>query len=308
MSENIKFSILIPCYNVQQSITKSLNSCFNQTYRNFQVIVCDNGSTDKTVNILGSFNKKQLIYFSSKNKQNLNEVRNFLINQASGDYIVWLQAYDALNLNFLKKCFECIKEKDYDIIEVCSALCYKQRDNIQINLNSYDYFGENCLKFYLEREDLTNNILWGKAIKKQVMKKTLVDQNIPISLFDEAYYVLNIYKYANSYKSLNTDVSLYYYYGDYARFNYCYEINYDSIKNAIDNRVMLLNYAVNILKQSDLYDQYKLTYFEKLQVLDILNNILNIDDKEERNKILEYFYKYFFIHVGAISLTEEKKN
>jgi len=98
-------SIVITSYNYGNYIKKAIKSCMEQNYKNLEIIVVDDGSTDDTLNILDTFNSKIKVY---KNKnQGLEKTANFGIKKSKGEYWVRLDADDYLENNFIT---EMVKE------------------------------------------------------------------------------------------------------------------------------------------------------------------------------------------------------
>lgn len=113
-----KVSVIIPAYNKQESILETLNSVFTQTFKNFEVIVIDDGSTDNTKEIVTSFSK-DIIYIYQEN-QGQGAARNTGIEAATGDYIVFLDADDYWESPFLESCYNFL-ENHPDLVAVNTA-------------------------------------------------------------------------------------------------------------------------------------------------------------------------------------------
>lgn len=110
-------SVLIPVYNMQQYLDACLQSVADQTFQDFEIICIDDGSTDNSANILSIWTKKEprLKVLSQKN-QGLSVARNHLLQQAKGEYLVFLDADDLLKPDFLKKLYCAALDKDADIV------------------------------------------------------------------------------------------------------------------------------------------------------------------------------------------------
>ena len=97
-----KISIIIPTYNSASTLRKVLESIFQQTYQNFEVIILDSYSKDNTMNIVKEFKSKKIkVIKISKNKK-LSYVRFVGIKKANGQYIAFLDSDDVWNRNKLK--------------------------------------------------------------------------------------------------------------------------------------------------------------------------------------------------------------
>lgn len=94
ITNNKRFSILIPVYNRDIYVKYCIDSVFSQTFKDFEIIVIDDGSTDLTPEVLKSY-KERIITLSQKN-QGPDVARNLGASQASGEYLVFLDSDDLL--------------------------------------------------------------------------------------------------------------------------------------------------------------------------------------------------------------------
>jgi glycosyltransferase involved in cell wall biosynthesis len=99
----IKFSIVIPVYNACNTIVKTLNSCLNQTYKNFEILIIDDCSDDDTINIIkNNINLEKISIFQFKINKGVSKARNFGWEKATGDYIAFLDSDDIWDLKKLE--------------------------------------------------------------------------------------------------------------------------------------------------------------------------------------------------------------
>ena len=95
MTSNLRFSILIPVYNVENYLEQCLNSVLNQKYRNFEIILINDGSSDSSGEICESFAvKDNRIRLFNQTNQGLIKTRRLAISLATGDYILFLDSDD----------------------------------------------------------------------------------------------------------------------------------------------------------------------------------------------------------------------
>lgn len=106
-----KFSIIVPAYNMEKYIKRTLDSIKKQTFKDYEVIVIDDGSTDKTVEVA----KKSKVKVIEHKHAGLSVVRNAAIKEVKGDYIVMLDSDDWWDKDLLKKLDESSKN-DADVI------------------------------------------------------------------------------------------------------------------------------------------------------------------------------------------------
>ena len=95
----VLISVIMPAFNASKYIREAINSILNQTESNFELLICDDGSTDDTFKIINSFSDKRIIVFQNKiNLGNL-QTTNFLLAQCKGKYITIQDADDYSSSN-----------------------------------------------------------------------------------------------------------------------------------------------------------------------------------------------------------------
>jgi glycosyltransferase involved in cell wall biosynthesis len=123
-------SIIIPCYNDAKYIEQSVNSALNQTYKNIEVIVIDDGSNAETKSILKSIESKLTKLITQENKGQ-STARNVGINLAQGDFILVLDSDDFFEPTFCEKALLIFKGNTNVEIVTCNANLlfeYKRND------------------------------------------------------------------------------------------------------------------------------------------------------------------------------------
>lgn len=89
-----KLSVIMPVFNAERFLEQSVRSILNQSFRDFELIVIDDGSTDDTVNIINSFHENRIVLVINENRLGLPESLNKGINLAKGEYIARMDADD----------------------------------------------------------------------------------------------------------------------------------------------------------------------------------------------------------------------
>lgn len=112
------FSIIIPTLNEEENLPILLNSIKNQNYTDFEVIICDSLSQDKTKKIALNFSKKVNLKFLQKKFVNVSQARNFGSRQARGEYLIFFDADVEIENNFLKMINYYINEYNLDLLTV----------------------------------------------------------------------------------------------------------------------------------------------------------------------------------------------
>ena len=169
-------SIIIPVYNVEKYLEQCLKSIFNQSYNNIEVIIVNDGSTDKSEQIIKKYAKKytNLIYIKQEN-QGVSKARNLGISMANGDYIVFIDPDDFLELDALENMYSKAKENDLDLVIIGYKEVYDDniegKDTIKVlNKSEYKvYYGNEVANMMLRLEIL--GFSWDKMFKTKLIKE-----------------------------------------------------------------------------------------------------------------------------------------
>lgn len=114
---SIKVSVVIPVYNVEKYLPRCLDSLIEQTLSDIEIICVDDGSTDKSLNILQAYSKKYPnIKIISQNHNSVGYARNVGVKNAVGDYIGYVDADDFAKPDFLEKMYAAAVANDADIV------------------------------------------------------------------------------------------------------------------------------------------------------------------------------------------------
>lgn len=117
-SENLRFSVIMCAYNLEKIVSTAIESVLEQRYKNFELILVNDGSADNTLDVLRSFEARDSRVKVINNEKNigLSASRNKAMKEAKGDFIVHLDGDDTLyNKNTLKNIDETLGEEGADI-------------------------------------------------------------------------------------------------------------------------------------------------------------------------------------------------
>ena len=119
-----KVSIIIPLYNSEAYIAQTIDSCLAQTHRDIEIIVAENGSTDKSYQIVKSIDDKRLSVFQIL-KSNAAAARNYGYHKATGTYIIFLDADDVMASNKIELQLKALSKKPKGFIASCAWAKFK---------------------------------------------------------------------------------------------------------------------------------------------------------------------------------------
>lgn len=132
-----KVSVIIPVYNAEKYLEESLDSIFNQTLDDIEIICVDDGSTDNSWEMLKDFaaNHENMKIFHQENGGG-GAARNYALNHVEGKYIYFMDADDMLNENALKEFYEIAEEKNLDFL-IFKAIDYDEDTDTYFTTDMY---------------------------------------------------------------------------------------------------------------------------------------------------------------------------
>lgn len=252
MEYEINVSVIIPVYNAEKHIEKQLNAVVSQTLKKIEIIIVNDGSTDNTELIIKRFSKHddKIILINQKN-QKQGSARNNGYRNAKGEYIIFLDADDWIEKDFLEKMYIRAKIDNLDVV-LCDTIWEKKNKVIKKTIQNVN---ENIIisgKVALEKL-IKNEILiapWNKLIRNQLIKKYNI--LFPEKLFyEDLEFAFKLFYYSNR---ISKEPLVYYHYqvldGSSTKL---YDIS-------IMNSLSVLHNIMDFLISENIYDYYHKQY------------------------------------------------
>ena len=213
-------SIIIPIYNCEEYIGRCIESVLNQTYKNFEIICIDDGSTDSSLNIISTYvnkaDSKRIIVKSIKNS-GPSVARNEGIKIANGNYITFVDSDDMLNEKYLEILYNIAKIKNVKIVRCNYKIFNKKGEFKNSEYNSSDkLFEKNSFFEYEMFESMIWNTVWGELIDSELVRQIKFDENKRIG--EDLFFNINAYEQVE--KIYHTNERLYYYFENIYRLIY----------------------------------------------------------------------------------------
>lgn len=283
----IKVSVIVPVYNVEKFIDKCLNSLVNQTLKEIEIIVVNDGSPDNSQKIIDKYVKKYPEKVQSFIKENGGQgsARNYGLKKASGEYIGYVDSDDFVEKDMYKKLYNKAKENNYDIV-VCGNYNVSedyQNKNIDAFINNYNTDLENIF--------FGKMAVWNKIYKRDILIKNKLEFKEKV-WYEDLAFTLKAIMNSNTFAFIDEPL-------------YDYLIREGSTMNNsnVQRNLEILDAFNDIL--SYIQHNKKEEYFSKIEFLAIdhiyISAIVRVlkaeaDDKVKRetiNKLLDYMNKKF---------------
>lgn len=256
-----KISVIVPMYNLEKYLRKSLDSLISQSLIDIEIILVDDGSKDNTLNIAKEYElKDKRIILISKENGGVDTARNIALENASGDYIAFFDADDIMHKYMLEKIYiKAITDK-CDLV-VCGfktiflnkkiELTYiNQNKNININTinNRSKVIGD-----FLEGKSKYSYVVWNKLFKRKLIEKNSIRFKSHAEIFgDDLFFIVEVLFKVNNIGIVNEIL-------------YEYRRRPNSIMTSyISDRYIKLKKLENCieknLKKEDLYEEVKKSF------------------------------------------------
>lgn len=168
-----EISMIIPVYQVEKYIAQCIESVINQTFRDFELILVDDGSKDSSGMICDTYAAKddRIIVIHTENR-GAASARNTGLDHASGNYITFLDGDDYIAENMLSRLYEVIHDSEYDmVVSDFLNILPDEKDNFIVHLQEQTVCGRVVLEHLKnERNYGLWTIVWNKIYKREVLE------------------------------------------------------------------------------------------------------------------------------------------
>lgn len=206
-----KVSVVVPIYKVEKYLGRCIESITNQSYTNLEIILVNDGSPDRCGDICEEYAlQDSRIKVLHKENGGLSDARNFGMNYVTGEYTVFVDSDDWLELNMIETMIKLVNEYNSDIVQVGFYYTYN-------NYLLFDdrYYSENDKPIVLDnyslmKELVTNekvkNFAWGKLYKTELIKDIPFKKGV---LFEDVFWAHQVMQRVNKYVLSNKPLCYY---------------------------------------------------------------------------------------------------
>lgn len=206
---NKKISVIIPIFNSSKTLERTLESVINQKYRNLEIILVNDGSTDNSLEICERYaNRDSRIAIVNQKNQGVGVARNHGIDVSTGDFISFVDSDDTIDDNFYSELIATQLVTNADIVESGAKVVLGENNVI------YPYEKENKINIFKNHDYMKNYLnfslnvsVWGKIYKKEVIG----DVRFPnLNINEDFVFLWEIVKRTNLFCE-NLNVNYHYY-------------------------------------------------------------------------------------------------
>lgn len=190
-----KLTVIIPVYNVEKYIVRCVNSVVTQTYKDLEIILVDDGSTDNSGSICDEYAKRdERVKVIHKHNGGLSSARNEGMKYATGELVAFVDSDDYIEPTMYQTMIELLEETDSDMA-ICN-ICFVDEDGNELTgfehinlLDDKPYFcvEKNDIMMQLRERDLLTVVQWNKVFYRDKIK----DCQYPEGRYHEDVYVIH---------------------------------------------------------------------------------------------------------------------
>jgi len=289
--ENILLSVVIPVYNAELFIEKTIDSITCQLRKQFEIIAVNDGSTDRSLDILNKLSTKyDVLKIVNQENKGATFARNNGLSHAQGKYIIFFDSDDVFENDVLTEMVDLIEKEESDLL-----LCNYSMVDKNLNEISKVVIDDNlkiCKNELLNTIPFPGNKIYSLDIIKKY--KILFD---PVKIGQDLNFFLKYCAFVNK-------VSI------YKKSAVKYRILSSSISNSYDSRIIeivkSMNYTFDFYKSIGKYNEY-------VEILDLIalkhyvfqfSKLRFINDKYLRNRLLRELKRNIFKSIKPLNLSK----
>lgn len=295
----LKLSIVISNYCDEICLKNTIDCLLKQTYKNIEIIVVDNCSLENISQIIDNYGDKRLRCIKCKKSNNSFQIRLFGADNATGDYIGFLDANDYVSVDFYRELMMKCHNFEYDIVVGNTVLelenSYKETQNL-CTLNTELISDGKLFEEYFRQEGLNLywSVVWNKIYSMDLWKKARKHYNVitnDISIIGDFVLSTILFFYAKSIEKIENGVI------------FCHQLpfpltnfknfSYEKSLEIIEELTVAFSFVENFLREKKIYSKYKINLYNWKHLYSIKyrysidESCLLIDEKVQLNKALD---------------------
>lgn len=207
-----KISVIVPVYNAEPYLEKCIESILAQTYQNIELVLVNDGSTDRSALICERFKEKDSrVKVWHKANGGVSSTRNFALSVATGDYLVFVDCDDWLESFHIQKLYDLLQQTDSDIAIGNFTQFIEDEGTFLIHTSGEDYFERTYLPLEWFEEQYNSNwclsqcftVPWAKLYKRSLFEDIVYPTNRKV---EDDYTTYKVYLLADKIAFMNCSI------------------------------------------------------------------------------------------------------
>lgn len=276
MNQNPRISIIVPIYKVENYLERCINSILNQTFKDYELLLIDDGSPDNCANICDKFSKiDSRIKVIHQQNHGVAYTRNVGISLAKGEYVTFVDSDDYVDKDFLSELYNKAEQQKLDFV-YCNY--FRCKSNKQEEITEKECHAP-MEAINASLEGTLDGYLWLKLIRNSILKENCITFEENINLWEDIIFTIKV---LFSCKSVGYVNKCLYYYNTDNQNSYCNK-NYQNRNKDLLNAE---NYIEEFLKNNNYCE---IEYIYKLQIKVVLLIFYSAKTIKEKKKALSLF-------------------
>lgn len=258
-------SVIVPVYNCENYISNCIESILNQTFKNIEVVIVNDGSSDGSEKLIKKYIEKdnRIAYFY-QNNSGPSAARNKGIINSKGEYLIFIDSDDTVDEYYIENMLNKMKISHSDL--VCCG--YKDISKYGIQECS-DFQFDNSVSRHVFMDMVcegTGGVLWGKIYKSEIIKRYNLEMDKNIFMSEDLVFVLQYISHCNSFATIKE------YLYNYNRLNQNSISSNMSIKY-LKNYILVCKHLEEIFNSVNM-DQHKINQIVTKRIQDVVLNLV----------------------------------
>ena len=296
---NPMISVIVPIYNVEKYLARCVDSIVNQTYKNLEIILVDDGSPDRCPQMCDDYAEKDSrIKVVHKNNGGLSDARNAGMAVATGEYISFIDSDDYVSDDFFECLLDVMNKENSDIAECSVVKFYEDNrfDEFSDDLSVKTYDTQDAMSALIAENPFHQHV-WNKLYKTELVK------DIPYAvgkLNEDEFWTYQVFGRANKVSKLNK--TMYYY---FQRNSSIMGVGYnirrlDALEGKVNRQKYIENNFPELSTQAKI-DLYGSCMFAYQSVLKFMSGA----DKEKALELIRKYRKMYNLSFDEIKLADK---
>ncbi len=302
-------SVIVPVYNTEKFLEKCLDSIKNQTYKNLEVIVVDDCSTDNSADIINKFIDEDNRFKCVKHDSNkgLFQARITGVENSAGEYFAFVDSDDYISIDWYRMLIKNAVENDSDMV-IGNTVCEDENNWMYVrplsrNVHYTTKTGDDVFSFLTKGEGLDFSIhtVWNKVYKKTLWDKCIghfKTINTHLIMTEDIAFSTVFYFYAKKLTFENVDAYFYY---RHSGASTAMSKSVEKLEKNLSDLKTVFTFIESFLKSQNVYDKYAVNFknlkdrYFKYWSYSVKTTFEGLDNVSifTKNKIKKDFFKFF---------------